>query len=185
MAGKRPLCLPSIFNNDDKSMNDRKSQPDKNGKPTEIISLDVGEEGETPLELAAETTANLLEDAREEAYVAEIGRYTDSPDIQKSLAARQDLNHGQEQLQKRLAEHHAKSPVLSGGDVDAAWDDANVGEETAGGMTPTPDQDRVADIGEAYGISYADDEPLRTGEKLANRDEHRWELNPESVKESE
>jgi hypothetical protein len=101
------------------------------------------------------------------------------------LAARQELNHGQEQLQDRLSEHHFKSPVLSGGDVDAAWDDANVGEETAGGMAPTPDQDNVDDIGEAYGISYADDEPLRTGEKLEKRDEKRWQLNPESAEENE
>lgn len=167
-------------------MNDkRKPQSDKNGKPTEIISLDVGEDGETPLELDAETTADLLEEAQKEGYVEEIGRYTDNPDIQESLAARQELNQGQEQLQERLSEHHAKSPVLSGGDVDAAWDEANVGEETVGGMAPTPDQDRVDDIGEAYGITYADDEPLRTGEKLANRDKKRWELDPESAEENE
>lgn len=167
-------------------MNDKTTpQPDKNGKLIEIISLDVGEDGETPLELDAETTADLLEEAQEEEYFEEIGRYTDSPEIQESLAARQELNHGQDQLQERLSEHHSKSPVLSGGDVDAAWDDANVGEETAGGMAPTPDQDNVDDIGEAYGISYEDDEPLRTGEKLEKRDEKRWQLNPESAEENE
>jgi hypothetical protein len=50
---------------------------------------------------------------------------------------------------------------------------------------PTPDQDSVDDIGEAYGITYEDDEPLRTGEKLEKRDEERWELNPESVEGNE
>lgn len=162
----------------------REAQPDKNGKPTEIVSLDVGAGGEAPLELDAETTADLLKDAQEEEYVEEIGRYTDSPDIQEGLAARQALNQGQKQLQERLAEHHATSPVLSGGDLDAAWDRANVGEEAAGGMAPTPDQDRVDDIGEAYGITYEDDEPLRTGEKLEKRDAERWELDPESAEDN-
>jgi hypothetical protein len=162
----------------------KESQPPNNKAGiTEVVSLDIDTEGETPIGLDAETTADLLQDAQEENYVEEIGRHTNDPAIQESLAERQDLNDGQEQMQDRLEEHHATSPTLSGGDVDAAWDDANVGEETAGGMAPTPDQDMVEEIGEAYGITYEDDEPLKTGEKLAERDEHRWELDPESVEE--
>ncbi len=153
-------------------------------RPVEIISLDLDKEGEAPLELDAETTLALLQDAQEENYGEEIARYTDDASIQESLEARQALNAGSDELQERLTQHHAKSPTLSGGDIDAAWDDANVGEETAGGMAPTPDQDDVEEIGEAYGIEYEDDEPLRTGEKLAERDEKRWELNPESADDS-
>lgn len=41
----------------------------------------------------------------------------------------------------------------------------------------------VEEIGEALGITYEDDEPLRTGDKLAERDKNRWELNPESVED--
>ncbi|MCZ7666723.1 MAG: DUF6335 family protein [Chloroflexi bacterium] len=115
---------------------------------------------------------------RKKCILREIGRYTDDPDIQESFAERQDMNAGQEELQARLEEHHATSPTLSGGDIDAAWEDADVGEESVGGMNPTPDQDMVEEIGEAFGITYAEDEPLRTGEKLAERDEHRWELDP-------
>ena len=37
-----------------------------------------------------------------------------------TLEERQDLNVGAAELQERLAEHHAKSPELSGGDIDAA-----------------------------------------------------------------
>ena len=44
--------------------------------------------------------------------------------------------------------------VLAGGDIDAAWDKAAVGEETVGGTTPTPDQDLVDEIGRAVGIEY-------------------------------
>ncbi|MCL4267635.1 MAG: hypothetical protein KJ069_30965 [Anaerolineae bacterium] len=164
---------------------EKEKQPTRDDKAgiTEVVSFDIGTEGETPVELDAETTADLLHDAREENYVEEIGRYTHDLAIQESLAERQDLNNGQEQMLDRLEEHHATSPTLSGGDVDAAWEDANVGEETVGGMNPTPDQDMVEEIGEALGITYAEGEPLRTGEKLAERDEHRWELDPESVEE--
>ncbi len=164
--------------------NEEVLQRDEEQKPVEIISLDIDEEGEAPLELEAETTLELLQDAQEENYSEEIARHTDDATIQESLEERQALNTGSDALHERLADHHAKSPTLSGGDVDAAWDDANVGEETAGGMAPTPDQDDVEEIGEAYGIEYENDEPLRTGDKLAQRDDNRWELNPESAEES-
>ena len=70
--------------------------------------------------------------------------------------------------------------VLAGGDIDAAWDEAAVGEETVGGTTPTPDQDIVDEIGRAVGVEYEDAEPLHTTEKLERRDEQRWELHPAS-----
>src|SRR5215210_3054393 len=44
--------------------------------------------------------------------------------------------------------------VLSGGDLDAAWDQAAAGDETVGGSNPTPDQDVVEEIGEALGVTY-------------------------------
>lgn len=87
---------------------------------------------------------------------------------------------GQEHLIEKLLEHHPTSPMLSGGDVDAAWEDVNVGEESVGGENPTPDQDVVDELGKAVGISYEDGEPLHTTEKLESRDEHRWELDPAS-----
>jgi hypothetical protein len=43
----------------------------------------------------------------------------------------------------------------------------------------------VEEIGEAFGITYEDDEPLHTGDLIAERDRHRWELNPESAEEDE
>lgn len=154
---------------------------DEKKRPIEMISLDLAEPGQVPLELEAETALHLLQDAQEEAYEEEIGRYTHDPEIQDSLEARQELNVSGAARQEQIEAYHAKSPTLSGGDLDAAWDEANVGEETVGGMAPTPGQDDVAKIGEAYGIRYEDDEPLHTGDKLAQRDEERWELNPESA----
>ncbi len=73
------------------------------------------------------------------------------------------------------------SPALSAGDVDARWQEAEAtGDETAGGSNPTPDQEVVEEIGTAIGVTYADDEELRVGGKEAERDEHRWELDPAS-----
>lgn len=73
-----------------------------------------------------------------------------------------------------------RGTVLTGGDVDAAWDDAAGGEESVGGSTPTPDQDVVDDLGRAAGVTYADTEPLRIGDKEQARDDERTELDPAS-----
>ena len=78
-----------------------------------------------------------------------------------------------------------KSAVLSGGDVDAAWDQADVGEEAVGGSNPTPDQDIVDQIGRSLGLEYEDDEELKGAAKLEERDKHRWELDPASSEDYE
>ena len=72
---------------------------------------------------------------------------------------------------------------MTGGDVDAAWDEVDVGEETVGGSTPTPDQDVVDDLGRAAGVTYSDSEPLRPEDKISERDEKRWELDPASAED--
>jgi hypothetical protein len=72
---------------------------------------------------------------------------------------------------------------LSGGDVDASAQDVDIGTEAPGGSNPTPDQDIVDDIGKAVGITYQDNEPLKFGDKVAGRDEVRWELNPASAED--
>lgn len=87
---------------------------------------------------------------------------------------------GHQSLIEKLQDHNATSPLLSGGDIDAAWEDAAVGEETVGGENPTPDQDVVEELGIAVGLIYEDGEPLHSTEKLEARDEHRWELDPAS-----
>ena len=74
----------------------------------------------------------------------------------------------------------ARTPTLTGGDVDAGWEYADIGEETVGGSNPTPDQDIVDDLGEAVGVTYQDNEPLKFGDKLEERDRSRWELDPAS-----
>jgi hypothetical protein len=84
-----------------------------------------------------------------------------------------------------MAEEHAHiasmTPDINAGDVDVNVEDAYfVGDESPGGDNPTPDQDVVDDIGKALGVEYQDAEELRGSDKVADRDKHRWELDPAS-----
>lgn len=88
---------------------------------------------------------------------------------------------GARELAEDLTRHTETGPALAGGDLDARWQDAYaVGDEAPGGDNPTPDQDRVDDIGKALGVVYNDNEELEGAEKIAERDRHRWELDPAS-----
>jgi len=81
----------------------------------------------------------------------------------------------------QLKSHNETSPALTGGDVDANWEEAYAsGDEAPGGDNPTPDQDRVDEIGHALGVEYEDNEELKGADKITERDKHRWELNPAS-----
>jgi hypothetical protein len=88
---------------------------------------------------------------------------------------------GHAEMREKLRQHTESSPSLFGGDVDARWEDAYAsGEEAPGGSNPTPDQDRVDDIGKALGITYESNQDLQGGEEVAERDRHRWEYDPAS-----
>ena len=88
---------------------------------------------------------------------------------------------GRRKLQHSIEESNESGPVMTGGDVDADWGDAYaVGDEAPGGDNPTPDQDIVDDIGKALGVEYQDNEELKGADKIAERDKHRWELDPAS-----
>ena len=120
---------------------------------------------------------------RERKKLREIDETVPSPpssldlDSQAPSAARSGRKH----LQDTKDDHTETSPVLTGGDVDADWEDAYaVGDEAPGGDNPTPDQDRVDDIGKALGVTYDDNEELKASDKIADRDKHRWELDPAS-----
>ena len=75
----------------------------------------------------------------------------------------------------------AASPVLTGGDIDAAWETAaDVGDEAVGGTVATPDQDVTEEIEAAVGLEMDDRSFLRTQDILEDRDDRRWELDPTS-----
>jgi hypothetical protein len=93
---------------------------------------------------------------------------------------------GQSGTRDHLSEHNETSPALTGGDVDADWEQAySSGDEAPGGDNPTPDQDIVDEIGRALGLEYDDDEELKGAGKLEERDKHRWELDPASAEDFE
>ncbi len=91
---------------------------------------------------------------------------------------------GQSGTREHLKEHNESSPALTGGDVDADWEQAySSGDEAPGGDNPTPDQDIVDEIGRALGLEYDDDEELKGAGKIEERDKHRWELDPASAED--
>jgi len=92
-----------------------------------------------------------------------------------------DVTAGSKQLADRLQNNQGTDPTLSGGDIDARWEDAESGgDETVGGSTATPGQNDLDEMGRAMGVTYADTEELKIGEKRGNRDKNRWELDPAS-----
>lgn len=108
--------------------------------------------------------------------------YKDQPvpdnDIQEAMD--DEIAHAPQapsELVQRLKEHNSTSPALSGGDIDAEWEDANdSGAESVGGHNPTPDQSDVEENAHAMGIDYQDNEPLDFEKKISNRDKDRFEL---------
>lgn len=91
------------------------------------------------------------------------------------------LNSGGRTMREARRQYNAVSPELSGGDVDAAWSQAEgTAEETVGGTAPTPDQDIVDEVAAAVGIEMDDRSFLRTNDMLEERDDRRWELDPMS-----
>lgn len=88
---------------------------------------------------------------------------------------------GRRELREARRDHPEVSPDITAGDVDADWAGAyDAGDEAPGGDNPTPDQDRVDDIGKALGVEYDDNEELKASDKIAARDRKRWELDPAS-----
>lgn len=82
-------------------------------------------------------------------------------------------------MRDRASEMNQASPILTGGDVDANWEQANaVGDEAVGGTVATPDQSIVDELGAAVGLEMDDHAFLRTTEILDQRDDRRWELDP-------
>lgn len=91
------------------------------------------------------------------------------------------LNSGGRTMRDRMEEYTSTSPELTGGDIDARWDQADrVGDEAVGGTVATPDQNVVEELGAAVGLDYDDRVFLRTNDILEERDDSRWELDPKS-----
>lgn len=157
-------------------------------KISEIVPTDPdNREGENYLMEEEDSLDKFILDANTDEILKQLDDYTDDEDVLEDFAERQGLaSGGRQKLEEKLNEHNSLDPSLSGGDVDAAWEDTNVaGEESVGGSVSTPDQDIVDELGEAAGLTYRDDEALNYDRKVLNRDRDRWELNPASADEEE
>jgi hypothetical protein len=91
---------------------------------------------------------------------------------------------GRAELHENQQVHGSMTHGITGGDVDVNLEQAYFsGDEAPGCDNPTPDQDVVEEIGRAIGIEYQDNEELRGSDKVADRDKHRWELDPASAED--
>ncbi|MCC5628734.1 DUF6335 family protein [Nostoc sphaeroides CHAB 2801] len=90
-------------------------------------------------------------------------------------------NIGGSSMRAERQEYTETSPELTGGDVDAYWQDADaVGDEAVGGSTSTPDKNVTEELEAAVGLEMDDSEFLHTNDILEERDGDRWELDPKS-----
>lgn len=84
------------------------------------------------------------------------------------------------ELDERL-ENSSETPEVSGGDVDAEWEEANDdGAEAVGGHNPTPDQSMVEENAAAMGFNFEDNQEIDLLEKMQKRDRNRFELDESS-----
>jgi hypothetical protein len=165
---------------------EKKPVPEDAEKFVEVTPTDPGDRRGRDYLLEEESSMDAAAaDADADATGQQSASQTEDEEIKADFLERQSLGaSGRKVLQADLENHHFRTPLISGGDLDADWQSATQsGEETAGGSAPTPDQDRVDDLGEAVGLTYSDEEPLQGEEKLLERDRHRWELDPASAED--
>lgn len=82
--------------------------------------------------------------------------------------------------------YNEASPTLTGGDIEANYEQANAeGDESVGGTAPTPAMDIVDNLGRAVGLEMDDANFLHTNDILEQRDGRRWELEPRSSEDYE
>jgi hypothetical protein len=156
-------------------------------KVTKLESTDPGNrQGENYLMHEEDALDKVALDANADEVSDQMKSFNDDEEIKEIFEERQGLaSGGRQKLEEKLNEHHSQDPNLSGGDVDAAWEDSTVaGEESVGGSAPTPDQDNVDELGKAAGIIYQDEEPLNSDKKILDHDRKRWELDPRSAAEA-
>jgi hypothetical protein len=147
--------------------------------PAEAVAKN-GSPAKAPRKAAKRDSAG----ARERATTRHSEPSVDRPSIPSSLTVDRSASQarsGRQEMREQIKEHTESSPALTAGDVDADWEQAySSGDEAPGGDNPTPDQDRVDEIGHALGVEYQEGEELKGADKISERDRHRWELDPAS-----
>src|SRR5258708_25312397 len=93
---------------------------------------------------------NIVDAGRVESEIFE-----PSPEVAEEFVEAQRLGgSGGQQMIDEMLEHNSKSPVLSSGDLDAAWAAADAGEEAVCGTAPTPDQVLFDELSRTVRLHY-------------------------------
>jgi hypothetical protein len=118
-------------------------------------------------------------------YLSNDPDYVPNPDIEEFMEEEiARTPRDPELLAERLRQNTAASPIDSGGDVDASWEDVNdSGTEAVSGDNPTPDQSDTELNAQAIGVTFEDNEELEFIDKIDRRDRDRFELDPRSKTE--
>lgn len=149
-------------------MADLASKTDHEGNLSDIPIEDTDLVWDTPVEEIGEAIISDLPQEITESYGT-------------GVALEPGLEIGGRTMHDRMEQYTSASPELTGGDIDARWDQAEaVGDEAVGGTAPTPDQSIVEELGAAVGLDYDDGVSLQTNDILESRDSGRWELDPMS-----
>jgi len=125
-----------------------------------------------PAKAAARKTSRKAPKKRARPPIPTLRTPPSSLDMDRQASA---ASSGRRALKENQKQHN-KMAAVTGGDVDADMESAYfTGDEAPGGDNPTPDQNDVDDIGQAIGVKYNDNEELKGGEEVAERDRHRWD----------
>lgn len=148
---------------------DNEPTPTRQGNLSDIPIEDTDLVSDTP-----------VEDDNQEPIISDLPQeITES--YGTGVALEPGLESGGRTMHDRMEAYTSASPELTGGDIDARWDQAAaVGDEAVGGTVATPDQSIVQELGAAVGLDYDDRTFLRTNDILEERDSDRWELDPTS-----
>ncbi|MBU7584283.1 MAG: hypothetical protein KAF91_15445 [Nostoc sp. TH1S01] len=87
-------------------------------------------------------------------------------------------NIGERSLDRSTPEY-PDSPEVTSEDGYTYWQDT-VGDEAVGGTVAVPEQDVTEEMEAAVGLEMDDRAFLRTNDILEQRDDRRWELDPQS-----
>jgi hypothetical protein len=198
-AGKKPRPLKNLRSAAARKKTARRSPPDRRRPGGTGLERDLAQTPETGRSVKGPT--NPMPTKRSTGTAAGAGNTRRAPGLERARRRLREVEEsvpgppsslnldrkpsaarsGRHELREARLEHNEVSPEITAGDVDANWEDAySVGDEAPGGDNPTPDQDRVDDIGKALGVQYEDNEELKASDKIAERDRKRWELDPAS-----
>ncbi len=115
-------------------------------------------------------------------YLSNNPDYVPDPEIEKFME--EEISRAPKDpdlLAQRLRNNTASSPLTSGGDPDATWEDVNdSGEESVSGDNPTPDQSDVEENAHAIGVNFEDNQELDILDQIERRDRDRYELDERS-----